>query len=127
MTACGYEPYALPKIDFVGGETEKLVYHVYFKNTSQPFSLVNCRATFALVEFGNRRGDPIWTKEMTAVTSEDGTENVLYLTLSPSDTINLSGKFIYQITIKDTDGTVEIPKQGIFYITNTIDKESALA
>ena len=122
MTACGYDPYTLPKIDFVGGETEKLVFRVFFKNLEQAFSLANCTASFALVEFGNKHGDPIFAKDMSIAVSNSGVDNILYVTLTPNDTVNLYGKFIYQITVKDVDGTVEIPKQGIFYITNNIDK-----
>ena len=32
------------------------------------------------------------------------------------------GKHIYQISIKDINGDIEIPKQGIMYITANIDK-----
>lgn len=44
------------------------------------------------------------------------------VTLSPIETVDLSGKYIYQIIIRDIDGDVEIPKQGILYITNNINK-----
>lgn len=124
MTACGYDPYTLPTIDFVGGETQKLVYHLYFKNTQQPITVVSCSASFSLVEYGNKHGEPIWTKDMTVSNDENG-HSSLFVTLEASDTIDLCGKFIYQISIKDASGVMEIPKQGIIYITNNIDKEFA--
>ena len=34
----------------------------------------------------------------------------------------MSGKYIYQITIKDISGDVEVPKQGIFLVVNNINK-----
>ena len=54
---------------------------------------------------------------------ETGTiDNVLTVTLESLESVNLFGKYIYQITIQDRDGEVEIPSQGIMYITNNIDK-----
>ena len=44
------------------------------------------------------------------------------VTLESLESVNLFGKYIYQITIQDRDGEVEIPSQGIMYITNNIDK-----
>ena len=49
-------------------------------------------------------------------------DNVLGVTLDPLDTVDLCGKYIYQITIKDINGNIEIPKQGILFITNNINK-----
>lgn len=49
-------------------------------------------------------------------------ENVLAVTLDPLDTVDLCGKYIYQITIKDINGNIEIPKQGILFIINNINK-----
>jgi len=46
----------------------------------------------------------------------------LAVTLIPNETKNLYGKYIYQITIQDMSGEVDIPSQGILGITNNIDK-----
>lgn len=60
---------------------------------------------------------------MESIFNNEGTyDNVLTVTLSPTETVDLSGKYIYQIIIRDIDGDVEIPKQGILYITNNINK-----
>lgn len=42
--------------------------------------------------------------------------------LEPQETLDLSGKYIYQISIRNDEGDVEIPKQGILLITNNINK-----
>lgn len=68
-------------------------------------------------------GTPILTKPMEGAFNDEGTiNNVLTVTLEPSETVGLNGKYIYQIQIRDIDGDVEIPKQGILYITNNINK-----
>ena len=118
-----YSPYTLPTIDFVGGETQDLSFNVYFYKNHRPFSLTGCTSNFSIVSFNNRAGAPILDKQMEAIFNEAGTSNnVLIVTLNPTETVDLSGKYIYQITIRDIDGDVEIPKQGILYITNNINK-----
>lgn len=127
MGCFSYTPYTLPTIDFVGGETQYLRFHIYHKNPSIPFSVSGCTASFAIVDFLNRTGKPILTKEMKAELSELDevhiADNILTVTLLPEETVDLSGKYIYQITIGDIDGEVEIPKQGILFITNNINKD----
>ena len=120
---CDYSPYTLPTIDFVGGETQDLAFNVFFYKNKQPFSLTGCTCNFSVVSFRNKDGVPILSKQMEAIFNDDGTaNNVLTVTLEPTDTVELKGKYIYQIIIRDINGDAEIPKQGILYITNNINK-----
>ena len=68
-------PYTLPTIDFVGGETQDLMFNVYFYKNHRPFSLTGCAANFAIVSFTNKMGTPILTKPMEAIFNEDTTIN----------------------------------------------------
>lgn len=123
MGACDYTPYTLPAIHFVGGETQDLAFHVYFYNGKKPYNLCGCESNFSIVSFMNKTGATILTKPMEAGYNDDLTaKNVLKVTLQPEDTIDLFGKYIYQITMRDINGDVEIPKQGVLYITNNINK-----
>jgi len=118
-----YSPYTLPTIDFVGGETQDLAFNIYFYRNKRPYSLSGCTANFSIVSFRNKTGVPILTKEMGIRFNNEGTiNNVLTVTLSPTETVDLSGKYIYEIQMRDIEGDVEIPKQGILYITNNINK-----
>lgn len=120
---CVYDPYTLPTIDFVGGETQDLAFHIYFYLGDKPFSLSGCESSFSIVSFTNKLGSPILTKTMTVGYDSSGAhDNVLRVTLTPSETVDLFGKYIYQISIRDIGGDVEIPKQGVLYITNNINK-----
>lgn len=120
---CTLSPYTLPTIDFVGGETQDFVFNVFFYKNGRPFSLTGCTANFAIVSFTNKMGSPILTKPMEAIFNDEGTiNNVLTVTLEPKETVELCGKYIYQIQIQDIDGDVEIPKQGLLYITNNINR-----
>lgn len=123
MNACDYNPYELPTITFVGGETRDLAFHIYHYIGKRPYSLSDCECTFSLVNFTTKGGKPILSKAMTVIYDETETiDNILTVTLESSESVNLFGKYIYQITIQDRDGEVEIPSQGIMYITNNIDK-----
>ncbi len=121
MLSYDYSPYLLPTIDFVGGETQNLAFHVYFHTKERPFSLTGCTCNFSIVSFRNKMGAPILTKVMTPVFG-GVVDNVLTVELTSKETVELYGKYIYQICIRDIDGEVEIPKQGILYITNNINK-----
>jgi len=69
-------------------------------------------------------GVPILSKPMEAIYNDAGTaNNVLTVKLLPTETVELFGKYIYQIIIRDIDGDVEVPKQGILYVTNNINKD----
>ena len=120
---CGHNPYVLPTIDFVGGETQKLLFNIYFHEGNTPFSLSGCTANFSIVNYLNRTGAPILSKTMQPVLDANITiDNKLTVTLLPEETVDLFGKYIYQIIIRDIDGETEVPKQGILYITNNINK-----
>lgn len=120
---CTFSPYTLPTIDFVGGETQDFMFNVFFYKNERPFSLTGCTANFAIVSFTNKMGTPILTKPMEAIFNDEGIiNNVLTVTLEPKETVGLCGKYIYQIQIRDIDGGVEIPKQGILYVTNNINR-----
>lgn len=120
---CDYNPYTLPTIDFVGGETQNLSFNVFFYKNKQPFSLAGCTCNFSIVSFTNKNGAPILNKLME-IPSNSGVavDNVLTVHLAPSDTVDLCGKYIYQIIIQDVNGNTEIPNQGILFITNNINK-----
>lgn len=83
------------------------------------------RPVLALINFVNKNGSPLIAKPMEVSKSEDGdgtVTNVLRVVLLPEETVDLVGKFIYQITIQDISGEIEIPDQGIIRIANNINK-----
>lgn len=121
---CLSKQYELPEICFIGGGTQDIAFHAYFESNGRPFDLSSCTAELALINFVNNNGTPLLTKPMTVMGSGDGGEsvnNVLLVTLQPSDTVGLSGKYIYQISIKDAKGDVEPPAQGIMLIKKNIN------
>lgn len=120
--SCDYNPYTLPILKFVGGSTQDLAFHVYFQSYETPFDLSSCTANFAVINYTNRDGEPVISKAMTVEHDTGSLSNILSVTLLPSDTVDLVGKYIYQVTIRDVAGYTEIPDQGIMFIANNINK-----
>jgi len=120
------DQYTLPPMDFVAGSTQELIFHCYFYRNRKPHDLSSCTANLAIINFINKKGDPLVTKSMEIGfdPTVDGTiYNVLRVTLDPEDTIDLpAGKYIYQISIRSIKGEVDIPKQGIIHIINNINR-----
>lgn len=124
MTPRDSYPYLLPRIDFVGGETQELYFDLfYWDKTNMPYDLDGKTAQFSVVKYINRMGDPILSKKMTIRWNDERTiKNVVSVILKASETYDLYGKYVYQISIKDSDGVMDIPKQGILMVFNNIDK-----
>lgn len=125
MGACPFEHYSLPTIDFVGGETQELLFHAYAPSATGrvPFSLSHCRAFFTVVDFLNKSGRPVMGPiDMKVRVNGDGTDNLLFIKIPDIMTKNLEGKFVYQITIQEpSTGDTDIPRQGIMLITRNIN------
>lgn len=73
--------YSLPELDFVGGSSEDLVFHVYCDKTNpKPFGLTGCTANFSIINFVNKNGAPVVSKTMTVRMDESETfYNILFV------------------------------------------------
>lgn len=120
---------SLPTIEFVGGSTQNFAFNVYQYATKLPFDLSSCSADFSITDFVNPGGEPIISKGMTITKIDQSVSssvsNVLKVTLNPRDTVNLHGKYIYQISIKHLTGEIDIPQHGTMYINSNINKAYA--
>lgn len=123
MEMCNTNPYTLPLIEFVGGGHQKIPFRVYNFSGKRPFDLSGCECYFSVVNYMSQSGPVVISKEMLVEENEKtGVSNILSVELTSEDTLNLFGKFVYQITIIGSDGTPETPKQGIMNIIQNIDK-----
>lgn len=114
--------YNLPPIVFVGGETQKFQFNLIYES-GNPFSAQHCKASFALIQYGNRTGKPLVTKKIDITSGTSGVANVGKVELTPADTVGLYGRYVYQISISAPDGTIEIPGQGLIDIIQNIHSE----
>lgn len=119
-----HDVYSLPEVMFVAGQSNTLRWRL-FTEQNVPFNADDCIGNFALVDYSDKYNDePLVSKPLSFVIGDDvtGAKNVATVDLLPTDTLGLYGKYIYQITIKDIDGEVEIPNQGIFNIFHNINE-----
>lgn len=105
--------FILPELSFIGGESQELVFRLFLQNR-EPLDASNIECEMSVVAYGNYITEPIVKKIGTSVI---GNKNISYakITLDAADTVGLSGKFIYQISLKDKLGNVEL-FQGIMLI-----------
>lgn len=114
--------YTLPELTFVGGKTQELRFNL--KDThGEPYNASGSEVNFSICDYSYKTGAPLLSLTPTLMADENGVADLLYVTIAPEDTLNLFGKYIYQITIIDMTGRVEIPNQGIMNITKNINTE----
>jgi len=117
--------YTLPELNFVGGETQEI--HFYLKKPDgTAFNADGATADFAICNYSNKTGEPIKSYTPTFVTDGSGVLSILIVEIPAADTVELAGKFIYQITVIDINGDSEIPNQGIMNISRNIHQDYIL-
>lgn len=115
--------YTLPQITFVAGQSQTLRWRLLTQSKA-PFNASDCTGNFAVVDYSDKNGDPLISKPLLFVIDDSISEikNIATVELLSSDTLGFSGKYIYQITIKDMNGKSEIPNQGILLISHNINE-----
>lgn len=98
--------YTLPYIEFVGG-THKILRINLKSDSGAAYNATNHTATLALVRYENQ--DCIaHTESVTLTTDSGGVRSIAQVEFNSADTIGLSGRFIYQITITNSGGESEV-------------------
>lgn len=117
-----HDIYTLPEIVIIGGQSATIRWRL-FTEANTPFNANGCTGNFSVVDYSNPNDDPLIDKSLTFSVGDDetGIKNIASVDLSPSDTLDMQGKYIYQIQIRDIDGEAEIPNQGIMQITHNIN------
>ena len=114
--------YTLPTVTLVAGQSKTLGFNLWTES-GDPFNGDGCTGNFSVVNYSNKN-TIVMSKVMAFESSEDDdVYNVATVDLDPSDTLGLYGKYVYQITIIDGDGDVEIPNQGIMLIARNINED----
>lgn len=118
-----HDIYTMPEVMFVAGQSNTLRWRL-FTTSHVPFNADGCTGNFAVVDYSDQTGDPLISKPLQFFVGDDetGAKNIAQVDLEPRDTKGLHGKYIYQITIMDVDGEVEIPNQGFLQITHNINE-----
>jgi hypothetical protein len=115
------EIYSLDTINFgVGGSTDPIRFYLRNKN-SEIYDATGCTVYLAISKFGFTQTTPDVSKTLTLIADDEGLYSIAQYTPLASDTINLEGKYEYEITIKDLTNSNSSEK-GIMYISKNINK-----
>lgn len=122
MGGCFNNRYSLPEIHFIGGTTTE--FSVSFADIVESASVATTsyKARLAVVNYSNKGGRPLLIKDLTI----DSASKNIAIKLSSDDTVNLGGKYIYQVTVYHTSGAPEYHKQGILLIGSNINREETI-
>lgn len=114
----------MPEIRFVSGQSNTLRWRL-FTSARTPFNADGCVGNFSVVDYSLPVSEPLISKplEFSVGDYELNVKNLATVELQPEDTLGLYGKYIYQITIQDVDGSVEIPNQGFLQISHNINED----
>lgn len=112
--------YNLPSVQFVGGSFQNIRFHLETPSV-EVFDADSHEVNFSIMRWGYR-GNPSISKRASLIPDRYGYS--IEINLLPSETVYLYGKFIYQVSISDAAGYVEIPGRGIMDIIRNINPET---
>ena len=113
----------LPDWEFTGGETQEYEFTLRAENGGY-YDIPGASAHLAIAEFVNPQATVL---DVTGTLGKYNNYTCrVTFKLTPEDTVDLCGKYIYQITIKTKDGAVSVPQRGRMYIIQNIDKSFAV-
>lgn len=114
------EIFTLPTINFVGGATQELRFNL--KNPDgEVFNATGCTASFAVSEWGEKTN--LFTVSPEFLADPGGVLSIMIVSVPAVHTRDLAGKYVYQITMIDSQQNVGIPNKGLMNIAENIDKE----
>lgn len=112
----------LPEYHMTAGETKNLTIPVYTTSGHQ-IDVSNMSARIAIVDYVNLKMAPYLVKDCEIRPTSGAALAAFFVTFEPEDTIELNGKYIYQITAKDTEEHFGI-MQGVIMIAANYDRDA---
>ena len=97
MSLCNTDTVSLDDIHIVGGDYKEFPIHIQDNDRGGLMDVANLQMNFSLVLYNARYGTPIIAKNL-AVSTDDPT--AFLLVLYPEETKDLSGQYIYQLSVK---------------------------
>lgn len=119
----------LPTIELVGGSTEDLKWNLWhvppgeLDNKNDPFNAKSCKVTFSAVSYSSKSSSPEICRDCDIEIDTRGVMSIATITLAPEETKSLEGKFLYQLTVQDEKGEIEIVRQGVLFIWRNLNKK----
>lgn len=114
--------YSLPEWNFVGGEYQRRSWTLYHPD-GRLQDLATTTVSLAIDSYVDPEESPVVRKTTEVTTNEDGQCCYVMFELSPEDTRDLEGTYVYQLTFRQ-DARTMIPYRGMMHIARNIDKEA---
>ena len=112
----------LPDYTMNAGEARTLTIPIY-NSADKQIDMTDMAARFAISDPINQDSEPFVIKTCSIVASADSDYAVLRVDLAATDTVNMCGQYIYQVTVQDTDGRFGVLK-GVVTIAANYDKDA---
>jgi len=112
----------LPDISFIGGTYKEFIYEVEHADTLERINIENATCVLTIKSYTNRGSSPALVKNGAVYKEPDDEFAYRFRFIIDSvDTINLDGKYFYQIDIVDEDGDTTVA-QGLMFIRRNINR-----
>lgn len=108
--------YSLPDLVFRGGSSQKIVFNLKNFYSGEPFDLSGGSVIFSANDYINPTTTPALKYTATLVEDASGEKSVARISILPDDTKCLRGKYVYQLTLKDSGGEVDTSLAGLMVI-----------
>lgn len=108
----------LPDWDFVGGSTQSRTFQ-FTDLSGIEYDMEDGVAYFAVQDYVNG-GSPVFTKQVSVTSSQDGNYCAVTVSLDAAETADMSGRFVYQVTVQDSKNHIAIPFHGRMQIVKNI-------
>lgn len=110
--------FTLPTVSFIAGTSVPFVFNTYQRLSDQPYNILQCSATFSFIDYLSE--DHISAASTPKTMTKVSNNTAFQTTLTPDETKNLNGKYIYQVEIVGGSNMKEI-YQGVMYVYNNIN------
>lgn len=101
----------VPTIIEVGGGDINIDFDLKNQYNGTAYNAEGCTARFSVADYLYRDA-ALLNYEATLKSDENGILSVASVRIPASDTVDMTGAYIYQVSIKDASGNVEPPIQG---------------
>lgn len=109
----------LPEFHMVAGESKNIMIPIY-TSSGQQIDVTGMTAYCSICDYVNLNTTPYAVKDCKVIPGVSGSAAVFFISLVPSDTVNLYGKYIYQLTAKAESDSLGV-MCGYLYITPNHD------
>ena len=125
MSLC-VDKFQLPEKNIIGGDYKEIYWRLHDADRGGYLDCTNLRMNFSLIDYVDRYGEPLISKECEAVAIEgESNATEFKVVLYKQDTQDFTGKYIYQLTI-DTPDHKQQSLQGVMNILKNINPKAYL-